>query len=297
MRNINQLIQNVPVVTDGAWGTQLQARGLPIGACPDAWNLKHPERVESVARAYVEAGSRVILTNTFGASRITLARHGLADNAAVINRAGAQISREAAGEGVFVFASIGPTGAMLAAGEVTPEEVRTAFSEQAKALTADGAADALLIETMSDLEEAKLALEAALETGLPVIVSMSFGSGKFTDRTMMGVRVETAGEELAKAGAFAVGMNCGRGAQDMLPLVSRLKAASGLPVWVKPNAGLPTLSADGTTAEYDASPEAFARDGLLLAEAGATFVGGCCGSSPEFVHALSGAVTGKGQAA
>lgn len=286
-------MRDAPIVTDGAWATQLQAQGLPLGACPDAWNLKYPERVESVARAYLAAGSQVILTNTFGANRIALARHGLSDRVTVINRGGVEISRKAAGESVFVFAPMGPTGAMLAAGEVTPDEARAAFSEQAKALAADGAADALLIETMSDLEEARLALEAARETGLPVIVSFSFGWERFIDRTMTGLTVETAGEEMAKAGAFAVGMNCGRGAQEMLPLVRRMRAASGLPVWVKPNAGLPTLSADGRTAEYHASPEAFTRDGLLLTEAGATFVGGCCGNGPEFIRALSAALSQK----
>ena len=152
---IATLLGKTPVVLDGAWGTQLQAQGLEIGANPDIWNLEHPERVEAVARGYVEAGSQIILTNTFGANRYILERHGLAARAAEINRAGAAISKRAAGGKALVFASIGPTGKMLMMGDVTPEEMQEVFREQAQAL-ADGGADGLLIETMSDLEEVKV---------------------------------------------------------------------------------------------------------------------------------------------
>lgn len=161
---IDELLKNAPIALDGAWGTQLQARGLPVGACPDAWNLDQPQHVESVARAYVEAGSRIILTNTFGANRFVLERHGLAAKAAEINRAGAEISRKAAAENAVVFASIGPSGKMLMMGEVTEEALTEAFEEQAAALR-EGGAQALVVETMADIDEAVIAGTAAKKQG------------------------------------------------------------------------------------------------------------------------------------
>jgi 5-methyltetrahydrofolate--homocysteine methyltransferase len=281
---IQQVAAAAPVVTDGAWGTQLQARGLPAGECPDGWNLTHPERVEEVARAYVDAGSRVILTNTFRANRLTLAGYGLADKVAEINRAGAAISRRAAAGCVHVFASIGPTGKLLTTGETTEEELLAAFTEQAQAL-AEGGAEALLVETMSDLAEAKLALRAARQTGLPVVVSMIFGSGKNKDRTMMGATPEQVAQELTEAGADAIGANCGSGIAAYVPICRRLRAATARPIWIKPNAGLPELL-DGRTV-YRITPEEFASHLPALIEAGATFIGGCCGTGPEFIRKIA----------
>ena len=275
-----------PVLTDGAWGTQLQARGLAFGACPDAWNLTNPELVMQVAQGYVAAGSRVILTNTFGASRITLERHGFSDSAEAINREGAAISKRAAdtGNGVYVFASIGPTGKMLGMGEISSEQAYDAFLEQALAL-AEGGADALVVETMSDLEEAVIALRAAKETGLPVVVCMTYGAGKQADRTIMGTTPEQAAARLVAEGASAIGANCGQGAEQMLPICSRLKVASeGLPVWIKPNAGLPVIE-DGR-AVYKTTPAEFATNITTLIQAGASFIGGCCGTSPEYIAAV-----------
>ncbi|MGC8667829.1 MAG: homocysteine S-methyltransferase family protein [Chthonomonadales bacterium] len=281
---IEELAAERPVLTDGAWGTQLQARGLPIGACPDVWNLHHPDRVEEVARAYVAAGSRVILTNTFGASSIALARHGLADKAHAINRAGVEISRRAAAGAARVFASMGPTGKMLAMGEVSPQEVRASFLQQAQAM-AEAGADAVVVETMTDLEEARLAVSAAVEVGLPVVACMVFDAGRNKDRTMMGVTPEQAVEALLQSGATSVGANCGVGARDMLEVCRRIRAASSAPCWIKPNAGLPVL-VDGK-AVYQTGPTEFAEAALLLVEGGADFIGGCCGTGPEFIAALA----------
>lgn len=283
MTLIEQLAARSPVVTDGAWGTQLQARGLQPGECPDAWNLLAAECVEAVARAYVEAGSQVILTNTFRANRITLAGHGLAEKAAAINRAGAAISRRAAEGRACVFASIGPSGKLLMTGETTEAELRAAFAEQAQAL-AEGGAEAILIETMSDLAEAKLALEAARETGLAVVVSMVFDSGRNKDRTMMGATPEQAARELDEAGAGAVGANCGSGIAAYIPICRRLRAATDRPLWIKPNAGLPELI-EGRTV-YRTTPEEFASHVPALVEAGASFIGGCCGTGPEFIRKI-----------
>ena len=285
-----RLLAEGPDVTDGAWGTQLLARGLGAGETPDAWNLEHPDRVEAVARAYVEAGSRVILTNTFGANRIRLAGHDLAGCAAEINRAGAAISRRAAAGRALVFASVGPTGKLAAAGEVSEDALREAFAEQARALS-EGGADGIVVETMADPAEARAAVAAAKATGLPVVACFTFDAGKDRDRTMTGVTPEAAVKALTEAGADAVGANCGRGIEAYAPLCRRLNdAARGLPVWIKPNAGLPEV-VDGRTV-YRTTPEAFAKHVPALIEAGASFVGGCCGTTPDFGRAVRSALGG-----
>lgn len=281
------LIAGGPVVTDGAWGTQLQARGLQPGECPDGWNLARPVAVEEVARAYVEAGSRVILTNTFRANRVTLAGHGLADKTVEINRAGAAISKQAAGDRAKVFASIGPSGKMLMAGETSEEELREAFAEQASALCAGGA-DALVVETMSDLAEARIALEAAKTTGLPVVACMVYDSGRNKDRTMMGVTPEQAAAELAEAGADVIGANCGCGIEGYVGIARRLRAATPRPVWIKPNAGLPELVGGKTVWRMTAAE--FAAYVPQLVEAGTNFIGGCCGTGPDFIRAVAEAL-------
>lgn len=280
---IAELIAGGPVLTDGAWGTQMQARGLTVGACPDEWNLSNPKAVEEVARAYVEAGSRVIITNTFGATRFCLARHGLDDKVVEINRAGAEISRRAAGNQAKVFASMGPSGVMLMMGEVSPEELHAAFAEQAQAL-ADGGADALVLETMSDPAEAKIAVEAARTSSLPVVACMVFDSGKDHDRTMMGTTPEQAAQTLTDAGADCIGSNCGQGIEGFLPICQRLRDATDKPIWIKANAGLPKMIAGETV--YTQTPEGFADHIPGLLQAGAAFVGGCCGTSPEFIQAV-----------
>lgn len=281
---IAELLAAGPITTDGAWGTELQARGLGLGEFPDLWNLTHPERVLEVARAYVEAGSRVILTNTFGASRIRLGENGAADKVQEVNQRGVEISRQAAGTRAKVFASIGPTGKLLMSGEVTAEDLRSAFAEQARAL-ATGGADALVVETMSDLEEATLAVRAAKATGLPVVACMVYDSGRDKDRTMMGTTPEQAAQALTAAGADVIGANCGQGITGFFPICRRLRAATALPLWIKPNAGLPTV-VEGR-AIYSARPEEFAGHIPELLKLGASFVGGCCGTSPAFLAAVS----------
>lgn len=281
---IQKLVSNGPVLTDGAWGTQLQARGLAIGEIPDLWNVTHPDKVAEVARAYVEAGSQIILTNTFGANRIRLAEGGCAERAKEINEAGARISRAAAAGRALVFASIGPSGKMLMSGDVTEEALRLAFTEQAEAL-ARGGADGLVVETMADLDEARLAIGAAKATGLPVVASMVFDSGKDKDRTMMGTTPEQAAAGLIDAGADVIGANCGQGIAGFVPICARLKAAAaGHPVWIKANAGLPEMR-DGKTA-YAMTASEFSSYVPALLQAGAGFLGGCCGTSPDFIRVL-----------
>lgn len=280
---IAALVAHAPVITDGAWGTQLQAAGLPPGACPDAWNLERPDAVRAVAAGYVAAGSQIILSNTFGANRLVLERHGLGDQVAAINRAGAQLSREAAGDRALVFASLGPCGRLLAAGEVEETVVAAAFAEQAAALK-EGGAHAVVVETMADVAEARLAVAAVKAVGLPVVASFTFDSGKQGDRTMTGATPEKALQAMVEAGADVIGANCGKGMDGIIPIIKRLTGA-GLPVWAKPNGGLPVL-VDGKTV-HSCDPAAFARGAAALRAAGATFIGACCGSSPVVIAALA----------
>jgi len=284
---IEKLLATGLTLTDGAWGTQMQARGLSQGECPDAWNLSNPDRVAEVPAAYIEAGSQVVLTNTFRANRLALADYDLSNRAAEINRAGAEISKRVAGSRAHVFASIGPSGKMLMTGEVTEDELATAFTEQAEALAAGGA-DALVIETMADLSEAKIALAAAKTTGLPVVVCMVFDSGKELDRTMMGATPEQAAEALTVAGADVIGANCGQGIEGYVAICRRLASATDRPIWMKPNAGLPEL-VDGEIV-YRTTPGQFASFAPQMVQAGAGFLGGCCGTSPEYLIALKEAI-------
>lgn len=284
---LESLFVDGPVLTDGAWGTQMQARGLAVGGCPDEWNLTHPETVEEIPRAYVEAGSRIVLTNTFRANRVTLADYGLADQVEAVNRAGAEISLRAAGDRAHVFASIGPSGRMLMMGEVSEQQLLDAFGEQARALAAGGA-HALVIETMGDVAEAVLAVQGAKTTGLPVVACLCFDSGAALDRTLMGTTPEQAAQELTAAGADVIGANCGQGIAGYAEICRRLHAATDRPVWVKPNAGIPELVNDVPV--WKTPPEEFASYGPALVAAGASFLGGCCGTAPEFIRALGDAL-------
>ncbi len=280
---LTDCIRGSLTLADGAWGTELQKLGAPLGACLDEWNLIKPEMVRQVAESYVQAGSKIILTNTFRANPISLGPHGLDGQCETINRAGVKISREAAGGRAMVFASMGPSGKMLVAKEVTPEQLRDAFSAQARALAEENP-DAILIETMIDVAEAKIAAAAALETGLHVIVSFVYDSGKNRDRTIMGATPEQVAAAIVSEGVHGIGANCGVGAREYIAICERLVAACTLPVWMKPNAGLPEI-VEGV-AKYRTTPEEFAGAAKELANAGATFIGGCCGTSPEFIRKL-----------
>lgn len=280
---LQELTTHAPVVTDGALGTELMARGLLTGECPDSWNISHPVEVEGVARGYVEAGSEIILTNTFRSNRVALDMYGLAGRLEEINLAGVEIARRAASHVAYVFASLGPSGKMLMTGEVTEDQLKIAFAEQVNLLAVAGV-DGFAIETMTDLAEAKLAVAAARETGLPVVASMVFDSGKEKDRTMMGATPEQAAEELTAAGADIIGANCGLGIAGYISICQRLHAATERPIWIKPNAGLPEI-VEGKVV-YRMTAEAFAAFVPAMIQAGASFIGGCCGTEPEFIWAI-----------
>lgn len=270
------------VLTDGAWGTEFQRLGAALGACTDEWNVSKPDLVRKVAESYVAAGSRVLLTNSFRANPISLAHHGLQDHCEAINRRAVRLSRQAAGNAVLVFASVGPIGKVLQ--EVTPAQLKYAFSRQVQALAAEHP-DAILLETMIDLTEARIAAAAALETGLPVVVSFVFGSDKNHGPTITGTTPEQVATSLTSDGVHAIGANCGRGIREFVPICERLAAATTLPIWIKPNAGLPEMI--GGVAHYRTTPAEFVSYAQALADAGATFLGGCCGTSPDFIRALA----------
>ncbi len=274
------------LIADGGWGTELQKRGLPAGEPPEGWNLSRPEEVGAVARSYVEAGADIILTNTFGGSPLKLAKVHLEDKLLEINRQGARISKQAAGDQALVFASIGPSGEFMAPlGTVSEADMVQGFAEQARAL-AGGGADGIVVETMMDLAETKAALRAAREsTSLPVAVTLTFNKGPKGYATIMGIRPQQAAAELESAGADIVGANCGAGIDIMIELMGLMRSVTTLPLWCKPNAGLPELVHGKTV--YRETPEMMASKLKALAQAGASIVGGCCGTTPDHIRALN----------
>ena len=276
------------IVADGAMGTMLQAAGLPSGMSPEGWLLENPEAVAGVHRSYIEAGSDLILTCTFGATRPRLERSGLGSRVGEINQRAVEIARHAAGEEVFVAGDIGPLGEFLAPlGELTYAQAVDIFAEQASALAKAGV-DVLYVETMSALEEARAAVEGALQigSGVAVTATLSFDSH---GRTNMGVRPEEAAAALRELGVAALGANCGASLDMTLGAVERMhRVATEMPLIVKPNAGMPRLV--GEEIVYDATPDGLASYARRFVELGARIVGGCCGSTPQHIAAIAQAV-------
>jgi 5-methyltetrahydrofolate--homocysteine methyltransferase len=280
------------LVLDGAMGTELQRTGLQAGDSGELWNLEHPDRVEAIHRAYVEAGSDAILTNTFGANPWVLGRYGLAERLHEINRTAAAVARTAVPADRFVLGDIGPFGGFLAPlGDVSVEAWREACRRQASALL-EGGADGIIVETMSALEEAATAVEAAREVGAPVVVaSMAFDRlPNGTMRTMMGLTPEKACRALVDAGADVVGANCGTkmAVDDFATLAAAFSAAVAAPIVIQPNAGQPHIEAGHIV--YHLAPAAFAEAMRHVLAAGAAIVGGCCGTTPAHIAALAGLV-------
>ncbi len=278
------------LVADGAWGTALQSRGLKGGECPEIWNIEHPELVFDVAESYIKAGSNLIETNTFGGNRYKLEYYGLGDRVSEINKAGVEISRKAAGEENWVIASIGPTGKMVLMGDVTEEAFYNVFKEQAIAL-AEGGADAIVIETMSAIDEAISAVKAVKEnTDLEIISTFTFEptvQGEF--RTMMGVSPAEAAVAAVEAGADIVGANCGKGYEGMKQIIEEIRnVLPDIPIIIQANAGLPELI-NGESV-FPATPEEMADQNPLWIKAGVNIIGGCCGTTDKHIRAIRNAV-------
>jgi 5-methyltetrahydrofolate--homocysteine methyltransferase len=282
-----EAIKTRVLLSDGAMGTQLQRAGLEPGGCGEAWNIDHPDRVLAIQRGYVNAGSDILLTNTFGGCRIMLNRHEQGERTAEINRAAVAVAREALGGRGFVLGDIGPFGGLMEPyGEIARADVEAAFREQAKALV-EGGADGIIIETQTALEELEIGIAAAHEAGAKVIIgSVAFDRMVDEDdvRTMMGVSPERAAEFMAEHGCHIAGLNCGTGI-DMkfaADIVKRYIKTSGLPVMAQPNAGQPVLV--NMQVQYNETPEEMSAGLPGLLAAGARIVGGCCGSTPDHIR-------------
>jgi 5-methyltetrahydrofolate--homocysteine methyltransferase len=285
------LDEGSPILADGAMGTMLFLSGLQFGDPPEVWNLTQPDVVRRIHRGYLEAGSRILLTNTFGGNRLRLGLHRLEERVAELNQTAAILLRsevEAAGGRALVAGDIGPSGAIMAPmGTLDYQEAVDVFAEQAAALVAGGV-DLIWIETMSDLTEIRAAIEGVrlVAPGIPLITTMTFDT---RGRTMMGVTPEQAVEALAAWGADAIGGNCGNGPGEILPVISRMRAvASDVILVAKSNAGMPELV--DMRAVYRASPETMAAAATEMQAAGALIVGACCGSTPDHLRVMHGAL-------
>jgi len=280
------------LVSDGAMGTMLQAHGLKPGQCPEEWCVSHPDIVLSISKAYVEAGAQIIQTNSFGGTRLKLKGYGFENRVREFALAAARIAREAIGDKGYIAASVGPTGyghLLEPYGDADPQELKDAFREQITAL-AEGGVDAICIETMMSLDEAALAIQAAKEeTNLTVIATMTFEKGARGYRTMMGISPTQAAQQLPEMGADIIGANCGNGIAEMVDIVAEMRSVvQDVPILVHANAGLPTLEGDVTV--FKETPEMMAAKVPDLVKAGANIIGGCCGTTPEHIHAIAQAV-------
>jgi len=285
---MERIAQGEVLISDGAMGTFLHAKGLSPGECPESWCISHPGAVKGIAEAYIAAGSDIVETNSFGGSSLKLQPYGLADKVQELNRSAATLAKQAMGEKGYVAASVGPTGhfAKEEYGDVSTEELYEAFMGQITALE-EGGADAICVETMSSLVEAVQAIKAAKEnTKLPVICTFTFDQKPRGFFTIMGVSPERAAEGAAAAGADIVGANCGNGIANMIQISKRMRAAlPEIPILIQANAGMPKVE-DGKTV-FQETPEYMASQVKELIEAGVNIIGGCCGTTPDHIAAMA----------
>lgn len=286
-QEFSALIKESPIFLDGATGSNLVKRGMPAGACPEKWVLENKEVLIGLQKEYIEAGTKILYAPTFTANRIKLKEFGLEDRIREINHELVAISKEAAGDKAFVAGDITMTGEQLAPmGKMDFEELISIYKEQISYL-AEAGADLLVVETMMSLQETRAALIAAKEVcDLPVMASMTFETD---GRTLYGTDAKTAAIVLESLGADAIGANCSTGPDKMASIIREMAEVTTVPILAKPNAGLPSLNADGQTV-YDMKEEAFAEGMKTIVEAGASIVGGCCGTAPSYIKALKAAV-------
>ena len=276
------------LVADGATATNYQQMGMAIGVAPEEWVFDEPDKVRGLHAAFIDAGADIILTDTFGGTSLRLRESRYAGRATELNRRAAELARQAsaARDGVLVAGSMGPTGMLMEPlGELTAAATAEAYREQAAALE-EGGVDLLLLETFFALDEALAAIEGIREaSALPLAVTFSFDRGT---GTMMGLSPTRMVEAIAPLGVAAIGANCGRSLADMERVVNELAGVkSGIPLWIKPNAGLPRMVGD--VAHYETGPEEMADYATRFVRAGARVVGGCCGTSPEHIRHVTGA--------
>jgi 5-methyltetrahydrofolate--homocysteine methyltransferase len=283
--SILDLAKKRVVLFDGGMGSTIVFLGLPEGECPEIWNLSHPEVIKDIHRKYLEAGADVIETNTFGANRLRLASFGYENQVEELNIRAVKIAKKVRPEDKFVAGDIGPSGGFLKPlGKFSIEELEESFLEQAKALAQAGV-HFFSIETMYDLREAISAIRAIKKVSdLPIFVSMTFDKKTKGYFTLMGNAISECATELKKAGADVIGANCTLGSEEMMGLVDQLRKSTDLPIIIQPNAGKPELIEGKLT--YPQDPENFGEDMKKIVKAGANFVGGCCGTTPEFIREI-----------
>ena len=288
---LDRIALETPLISDGATGTYLQAHGLEPGGCPEELNSSRPDLVSGMALEYFDAGSEMVLTNSFGGSRFMLKKYGYGNRVNELNTLAAQNARVVAPSGKYVVGSVGPTGEFLEPlGEVSAEEMRDVFGEQMSALK-EGGADAFMVETMTSIEEAVIAIEAAhRDADIPVMISMTFDKGPRGYFTMMGVSPERAVRELRDAGADVVGANCGNGIDKMVELAVEILSAGGGHTAIHSNAGMPQIH-NGRIV-YPETPEFMSSRFRNLADMGVRVIGGCCGTTPAHVKFLSEIING-----
>ena len=291
MSAIYEALEKGILISDGAMGTMLQGKGLTDGGAPELWNVENPTAIEEVLEEYATAGANLITTNTFGGTRGRLQMHGLDDRLFELNKAGAEIARKVADRhpGCFVMGDVGPSGELMEPmGTMTIDEAKNLFADQIKALVAGGV-DAILIETMSDLQEVEAAVKAAQEVApsLPIIVTFSFDTNL---RTMMGVKPAVAVKTLAAEGVRIIGANCGRGTDEMRIIAKELTEArpDGVYIITQSNAGLPKLV--GGDFIYDGTPEEMAKYAEDMKALGVNVIGSCCGSTPAHTKAMAATI-------
>ncbi len=286
LETLSELSPQRFLIADGAMGTMLEACGLDAGTLPESWNLAQPQRVYQVHKAYVEAGAQLILTNTFGANALKLEKSGLRKEGKKIIEEAVGLAKKAAGDRAYVAGDVGPTGALLAPlGECSAARAYEVFAEQVIVLR-DAGVDVIVLETFTQLEELRQAAKAAQDlTRIPFIASLTFQNTQKGFRTIMGARVDEAVKAMEETHACAVGSNCNLDAATMAALTKELGEKTGLPLYIKPNAGQPRLR-EGKTV-FVQTPEDFQKAAPELARHGARIIGGCCGTTPEFIKTLT----------
>jgi len=283
---LDRIRQGEVLVADGAMGTMLFQRGLKPTDCPESVSLTRPDLLEEIATAYLEAGADIVQTNTFGGSPLKLAKYGLDDKTEMINRSAVDAVREAVDGLAYVSASVGPSGRILAPyGDIEPNAVWESFRRQIKTLV-DAGADIICVETMTDIAEARLAIQAtrSVSPTIPIMATMTYDETPRGFYTIMGIDIPTAVRELTLAGADLVGSNCGYGIEKMVQVARAYRACSRMPLVIQSNAGLPVME-DGRPV-YREAPEFMAEKGKELVAIGVSVIGGCCGTTPAHIAAI-----------
>jgi len=286
MKNILERLNEDILVCEGAMGTMLMAKGMPKGVCPESWAIENENILLSVHKEYVESGADIIIANTFGANGIKLKKFDLQEKGPDINRKAVDIARKAASDKAYVFGDIGPTGGYIKpVGDIEPEEMLKVFAEQVKVLSAAGC-DAIILETISDLEELKTAIIAVKENSkLPLISSMTFGKTESKGfRTTSGISIPQFVNDSLLSGSDVIGVNCTITIADMVELIAEIKKLCSSFIIAQPNAGMPKLI-DGNTI-YEQSVDEYIKHVPKLIEAGVNIIGGCCGTTPEYIRKI-----------